>query len=388
MSLGSRSGLPCRGVVRVSLRPQPRPAVGLAGAAAWERRGLWRASIEIVLGYASAMVLPSPDRPWEMVALIVTGLVAASAVARATRTWRTAARLAFAVAIGGFWFLGCRHGFIRQPAAGFFASLLLVVVWFLPWQLEDRHRRTFAFGVLGMALLASAQLDLATLGPLDRARSAVDQVGTICRPTAGSRRSSPRAHPSAKGMASRRRCSTGSARGRSISRHTRRPWRGPTRPPLVAAAGLPGLPGIHDRSRRAKRRPLCLRFGSELCPSQVRHADRLARGVVRVTPIDARPCLPLPADHGQRGDGSSIARSPDRCSVPRAIRQRPPRDPATSSRSPWSSRRARWSSPTSMASPPDPVMRLQALVASPSIWTISLTKVGRIGFFQGPPTAP
>ena len=136
------------------------------------------ASLQIVLGYPGAMTLPSPDRAWQAVALVISTGAAVAALYRVTWAWRPGARVATAAGFAVFWFLGYKHGFVRQPAGGFFAALLLVIVWMPAWRFEDRHLRWMSVAILGMAFLGVQRVAPADLNPLGRANAAVVQART------------------------------------------------------------------------------------------------------------------------------------------------------------------------------------------------------------------
>ena len=387
MSLGSRSGLRAGAwFVFVFVLSLALLWVGL-GQPLGNVADYAGASIEIVLGYASAMVLPSPERPWETVALIVTGLVAAGAVVRTTRGWRPAARLAFAMAFGGFWFLGYRYGFIRQPAAGFFAAVLIVVVVFLPWRSEDRHRRTLALGVLGMALLASAPLDPAIPGPLARAQSAVDQLGTILSTdrrveTIESARASLReGYRIPQEMLDR----IGEATVHIAPYETAVAWAYPN----LRWSPLPVFQAYQAYTTDLDARNAA-RYASDSGPTFVlRKFDQ---------PIDSRSewfesprsMLALACHYRQvlvDVDWQLLSRGPDRCSAPRAIARVTARPgdvvPIPLVVAPNTLVIAQVHGVAS-----DPIMRLQALVASPAIWTISLTDVWTYRLLPGTADGP
>ena len=142
------------------------------------------ASIQLVSGYSSAMGLPGPERlegnrNLETAALLVTTVPVLVALTASLRGWTTTRRTAVLAAFGVFWFLGYKAGFVRHGAGPFFASLLVVVVFVLPWRIGLRRERLLALAVLGPAFVATQGIALADLDPVGRASNAVSQVTTI-----------------------------------------------------------------------------------------------------------------------------------------------------------------------------------------------------------------
>jgi hypothetical protein len=135
--------------------------------------------LHILLGYATAMAIPTADRGWHTLVLVAVVAMVVLAARSTTRGWRPTARIVLWLALAVIVYTGYRHGFVRHAPSGFFAAITLIVPWFLAWQPVHLERRIWMGLVLAILTIATARIDIDRLRPLERASSAVDQLTTI-----------------------------------------------------------------------------------------------------------------------------------------------------------------------------------------------------------------